>query len=746
MSRTADPARIKLAQARIDKILHEAKVSEFIQEQEYISEIRNGLADQLEKHPNADHFVGEVRSALESRVKAAKRLKNQEIRELKLRKRAIDPASTFDVEKLLPVLREKSLSEYYEIGKSEESSRYYSILGENQREIDQVLDSPGPDVFLEPPSKTYQNLVIDSKKKAEKEAKVANANIRSLMDSGRLLTKEEESVYGVENRKLERTKNALEFFGHGVQKFAGSALRGMLKDSKATEDSRAAQYAQLRNELLARVMMKIGPGMKDNTFYLRALKRVNDALGTSGDILDHETFVRMQKLISDEIEAEGKVNAEEMEKMNKSLQGLEREMLKDLQGLVDKEDQMWKGRLLQMFLLLTPLGAFSAIGLTSYMGFFTDLLGPLFDGALSVGEGLGKIASSDSINIGKKIFGEDNFLGQYFLNFGDYIRYAHIDEAIEFLVDETPVIKDVTGVVDTLTDSEIFQEGKGLASPLSGAPILEIGAAVIYSAWRLPGEVDHYLDNDPKSKDNSVKKFKEKSSTKLESAINEAVANIDKNTTGEALKKRLTAFDAKKLQIEKEINLCGELAKFIVEVVSAKDGREKIFDGIKFRTKDASGTESVKLFSELDLGHESKAVTLLAKDAAFQDACMKQFLLFSAVKKDGESTEEILKKFNLDRSEDQKAKLRSEKQKVFDDACVVKLAEKASEKDGFILPNPPKDLEKKLVEFRLEKLYRMANNRNPDPVPSAKITDPSASSVLRGPLYPQSNQGCAAAA
>lgn len=742
MSRTADPARIKLARARIDKILQEEKVSEFIAEKE-ILEIRNGLADQLEKHPSVESFVSDTKRALGNRAKAAKRLKNQEIRELKLRQRAIDPASAFDLTKILPVLRERELSG----GEAEESSRHYSILGGDPKEKQQMLDSPGPDVFTEAPSPTYQNLVLDLKKEAEKEVTVANANIRSLMDQGRFLSKEEESVYGVENKHLERAKNALEFFGHGVRKFAGSALRGILKDSKANEDSRAAQYAQLRNTLLANVMTKIGPGMKDNTFYLRTLKRVNDLLGTSGDILDHETFCKMQKLISDEIEAEGKVNAEELKKLNESLQGLERAMLKDLQGLVKEEDQMWQGRLLQMFLLLTPLGAFSVFGLGSYLEFFSELLGPLFDKALSVGEGLGKVAASDSINIGKKIFGEDNFVGQYFLNFGDYIHYAHIDEVIEFIVDETPVIKDITGIVDTLTDSNIFQEGMGVLSPLSTTPLLfELGIGIAYSLKRVPGEVDHYLDNDPKSQINSVKKFKEKSSKNLESVINEGVAKIEANTTGDALKKRLTAFDAKILQIEKEINLFGELAKFIVEASKVKDGREKIFDDIKFRTKDASGVESVKSFSELDLGNESKAVTLLAKDAAFKDACTKQFLLFSAIKKDGESTEEILKKFNLDRSEDQKAKLRSEKKKVFDDACVVKLAEKASEKDGFILPNPPKDLEKKLVEFRLEKLYRMANNRNPDPVPSVKITDPSASSVLRGPLYPQSNQGCAAAA
>ncbi len=740
MSRTSvDPARIKLALARIDKLLQEAKVSEVIAEKEHISEIRNGLADQLEKHPNAESFISDAKRALESRTKAAKRLKNQEIRELKLRQRAIDPASTLDVAKMLPVLRDKVLSgkEYAETGETEESSRHYSILGEDQKEIDQILDSPGPEVFLEPPSITYRNLVSDSKAKAEREARVADANIRSLMDKGRLLTKEEESVYGVENKNLARAKNALEFFGHGVQKVVGSALRGMLKDSKASEDSRAAQYAQLRNTLLANVMMKIGPGMKDNTFYLRTLKRINDMLGTSGDILDHETFVRMQKLISDEIEAEGKVNAEEMEGMNKSLRELERAMLKGLQGIVKEEDQMWKGRLLQMFLLLTPLGAFSAIGLSSYMGFLTDLLGPLFDGALSVGEGLGKIASSDSINIGKKIFGEDNFVGKYLLNFGDYIHYAHIDEAIEFIVDETPIIKDITGIFDTITDSTIFQEGKGVFSPLSKAPLVfEIGVAILFSASRVPREINH-LD--------SVAKFKTESSAKLEGAINGAVAKIDENTTGAALRGRLTAFDAKKLQIEKEINLCGKLAEFIVEALNAKDGREKIFDGIKFRTRDASGAESVKLFSELDLGNESKAVTLLVKDPAFKDACAKQFLLFSAVKKDEKSVGETLRKFKVDRSEEQKTKLCSEKQKVFDDACVVELAAKAVEKDGFILPNPPKDLEKKLLDFRLEKLYRMANNRNPDPCPSSKITDPSASSVLRGPLYSQSNQGRAVA-
>lgn len=737
---SADPARIKLAQARIDKLLHEAKVSEFIKEQEHLSEIRNGLADQLEKHLSAEHFIGDVKKALQSRAKAAKRLKNQEIRELKLRQIAIDSASAFDVTKMLTALHGKVLSDIKqaEIDKSEEYSRHYSILGEDQKEIDQILDSPGPEVFLEPPSITYKNLVSDSKGKAEKEARIADANIRSLMDKGRLLTKEEESVYGVENKSLARVKNALEFFGYGVQKLAGSAVRGMLKDSKASEDSRAAQYAQLRNTLLANVMMKIGPGMKDNTFYLRTLKRINDLLGSSGDILDHETFVRMQKLISDEIEAEGKVNAKEMEDMNKVLQGLEREMLKNLQGIVKEEDQMWKGRLLQMFLLLTPLGAFSVIGLGSYMGFLTDLLGPLFNGALSVGEGLGKIAASDSINIGKKIFGEDNFLGKYFLNFGDYIRYAHIDEVIEFIVDETPIIKDITGVFDTITDSAIFQEGMGVFSPLSKTPLIfEIGVALLFSASRVPREVDHF---------GSVTKFKTESSEKLESAINEAVRKIDENTTGDALTNRLTAFDAKKLQIEKEINLCGELAKFIVEAMNTKDGREKIFDGIKFRTKDASGAESVKLFSELDLSNEGKAVTLLAKEPAFKDACTKQFLLFSAVKKDGESVEETLKKFKVDRSEEQKVKLRSEKQKVFDNACVVKLAEKAVEKEGFILPDPPKDLEKKLLDFRLKKLYRMADNRNPDPYPSSKVTDSSASSLLRGPLYPQSSQGCAAAA
>jgi hypothetical protein len=444
------------------------------------------------------------------------------------------------------------------------------------------------------------------------------------MNRGHGLNDEERRALKNRNRLTEGVKNSAELLGSGVKKVVDFAGKGMWSHSKASEDSRAWNYYALRNKLLSDVMMKIGPGMKDSTFYLRALNRMNEQFGVSGSgILDHEEFVRMQKFIVEEIEKEGKVNAKEMDDFNKKLQELESDMLKGLQGHVDTEDGMWKGRALQIFLLLTPLGAFSQI--FDYMEPLLELLGPLFDTNLSLGEGLGKIASSDVLNIGNLVFGDDDDFAGHFgsiFDFGDHIHDAHIDEAIAYLVDETPIIKEITETLKFFTDSEIFQEAIGMASPLMGSLLLKIGIGVLYSCSRAKGEIDHR---------EKVESFTKSSNETLEKAVEQHVKDLDINTTGESLMERVSKVAEGELKIKKDINLFGKLAKFVADVAQKQDGREAIFDKIKFKTKDSSGADVTKSFGDLDFSDERKVLEFLLKNEGFTKDCMKEFLLFSAV-------------------------------------------------------------------------------------------------------------------
>jgi hypothetical protein len=697
----ADAAAADPAQIKIDALFQKVKVSELFNEA-FLKNIRNGLVEQLKKHPSPEHFLSDIEKSFGERRQAEEQLKHQRNRLNQITKMQIDHPSTLDVEKLLPHLRAGTLGQV--------GAHLGSFVG---KEYPEIMAQDGPEVLAAPPTMGYINAVRDAKSRADSDIRLCNAQIYSLMNRGSGLSDKERNAFKRRNRIFEGVKNSAELLGSGVKKTVDFAGKGMWSHSKASEDSRAQKYYDLRNKLLSDVMMKIGPGMKDSTFYLRALNRMNEQFGISGDgILDHETFVRMQKFIADEIEKEGKVNSKEMEEFNKKLQDLERDMLAGLQKHVDKEDAMWKGRLLQIFLLLTPLGAFSHI--FDYMDPLLEWLGPFFDGSLSLGEGLGKVAASDVLNIGDPIFG-DNFVGDIF-NFGEHIHDAHIDEAIAYLVDNTPFIKEITETFNFLTDNEIFQEAVGLISPIFGSPLVTIGIAVLYSGSRAKGEIDHR---------ESVEKFKKESNEALEKAIDKCVADLDSNTTGKPLEERVSKVAEGELKIKKDINLFGELAKFVADVAKKKDGREAIFDKLKFETKDSSGADIAKSFGDLDFSDEAKVLEFLLKNEEFTKNCMKEFLLFSAVQKDGATITDNVAKHKEQRSDAEKEKLCNERQKKIDKEFVVKLAGKENVNIAGNKDNPEEEYLKRKSKY----LYRMADGRVPDPTPKSKVVKPAATGL-----------------
>lgn len=704
----ADPAQIK-----IDAIFQKAKASELFNEK-FLKNIRNGFVEQLRKHPSPEHFLSEIEQSFDERREAEKRLRHQRNRLHQIDKMQIDHPSTLDVEKLLPHLRAGTVGHV--------GSYLGSFTG---KEYPEITAQDAPEVLGSPPTIGYINAVRDAKSRVDSDIRLSDAQIYSLMNRGHGLGDKERSAFNKRSRVFEGIKNSAELLASGVKGVVDFAGKGMWSHRKASEDSRAWKYYDLRNKLLSDIMMKIGPGMKDSTFYLRALNRMNEQFGISGDgILDHEAFARMQKFIADEIEKEGKVNSEEMKKFNEELQKLERDMLAGLQTCVGKEDEMWKGRLMQVFLLLTPLGAFSQI--FNYMDPILELLGPLFDANLSIGEGLGKIASSDVLNIGDPIFG-DNVAGDIF-NFGDHIHDAHIDEGIAYLVDNTPFIKQVTETINYFTDNPIFQETVGFISPIFSSPLITVGIGVLYSCSRLKGEIEHR---------EFVTQFKTESNAALEKAIDKCVADLDKNTTGEPLQKRVTEVAKGELKIKKEINLLGELAKFVADVAKKKDGREAIFDKIKLKIKDSSGAEITKSFGDLDFGDEAKVLEFLLKNEGFAKDCMKEFLLFSAVQKDGVTIEKNVAKHKEPRPDADKEKLCNERQKKFDQEFIVQLAAK----EHVNIAGSKDDPEAEYLKRRSKYLYKMANDRVPDATPNTKVFQSSATG-----LYPRSGHEAAAAA
>lgn len=478
----------------------------------------------------------------------------------------------------------------------------WSWIGGSEDEIRAVQNRDTPIIHTRMPPKSYRNIVFDTEVRTLDEIKVNSQRLENFLETGigNPLTEAEKKKLNVRNQSLHRLSNVVESVGDLVHQTVNWAGKGIIHKSKAADDDRYRNYLQKRSALLAQMAWSMGNNSRDGAAHTRVLKAINDVLQGSDDVMDQAIFAKMQTIITNEIKAEDAATKEELEDFNKKMQSLNKKMLDGLQGQVNTEDEMWKYRVLQVFLLVTPLGAFSVAGqLFNYLDPLIELIGPIFDAHTSLSEGIASMTSS-------KVLGP----------FGKIAEFVRLDEGIEIVLDKTPILSDLLDVVDYALDSNIVQSGMATAAPLKDAPLVFAGIAAVNSFFRFDAELTHhqktrkFIDEQEKTLEDEIRRFQTERESGREKDDDRGISDADalkpKNL---GLKKRLQLFAEKRFTGLKEANLDAEVARFVADVAKNNpDILDKIFQGLslKDKEKDADGKDVDVTKSITELQNEGK--------------------------------------------------------------------------------------------------------------------------------------------
>jgi len=485
-------------------------------------------------------------------------------------------------------------------------------------------------------------------------------------------------------------------------------LNHFIGDSKASDRDIYKNFLARKNELISHMLSKAGPNAHDNSFYLRVLQKVNSALKESDEIMDQVTFQNMQKLIADEIKLEDKAVKAELNAFNEKLKDMNDSMLEGLQKHVDEDDRLLKYRFLQVFLLLTPIGAFSIAGsVFNYIDPLMELIGPLFEAGKTLGEGLGDMASSEVLG-----------------PLGKITEAFRIDEAIQLFFDETPIVNDVCEIFDFITDNDFVQNALGVASPLQSSPMALLGIAMAYSFFRADTEMTQYQ---------KVSDYKKSHQKALEEIFKEF-----ENDKNDKLEVRIKEFSEKKLSASKKANHDAKLVSFVSDEANA-DKLDDLFGELKFKIKDLVGNTVEQTMSEILKSSDKKKFSEILFDVNcdVKKEALDRFLLFSAIQDSKKPFSENLKEFKQERSLADKQELRNKSIKNLNSEFITESAIKLNlttrKKLDEEMPEIAK-LEKQLLDLDTKYLMDLARTK----IPSGSVSNP------RGmPLGGETSQGIA---
>lgn len=608
----------------------------------------------------------------------------------------------------------------YDLGKNTSS-----IWGGNKEDIKRVKEREEPPLFIEKPDRLYRNLVFDAAEELEDEIRVNDEKLKILIEKKELDLEDEDTKGRLKNVRVrlsperQAASNIGETALEVVLRTINWAGKGMISSSQASEDERYEKYLQNRNELLTQLIWKLNP--RDSSAYLEIQKRVNAALCNSSDILDQASFQAISDLIATEIIKENAASEIELKAFNARIQELNEGMLKKLQEHVDTEDDMWKYRVLQLVLMTSPFGGIM------YMGTLSNLLGPIFSASTSIGTGIGSIASSNSLGV-----------------FGDIAGGLHIDDAISGILNETPIISDVLGVVDALTDSYVGQQFMGATGGVIFSPLLPIGIAAAYSLSRADTEITHYqkshvdIEAEEKKLRDEIEKFeKEREEGRKANKpgedrkwggnlLTEAEAAKDENI---GLRGRVDKFVEQKFEILKQSYVDVKMAEFICEQMNSdKDEKLEALLGdkknVQFDFGDRMGTmldfkahlkKSGQKISEDQILHFIQSRTDVGEHLK------TQFLLFEASDNLSEFED------NQQLTDDEKSKFIQSQRKQFDEEFLEQRARKFNITSKETGDKRSEYLAKKIKEREFMNVYlgEAPNNRCGEPITVSPLSQNS---------------------
>jgi len=441
---------------------------------------------------------------------------------------------------------------------------------------------------------TYRNLVMDLRGDVDAEKEIARRNLLAKLRGKPNLTEAQEKyikkTFHANRHRV--VSNLAEAAGYKSMEFLNWAGRGLITKSDPAKDSRwQVDFMGLEKELIARDR-NILDG-KHGT-YLKALKKYYEALAQNGNMpLTPQQFSEIQKMISDEIAAEGKIEADRLAAFDKKVNELNEEMFAKVKDLVKKDDQAWPYHIAQAILIFSPFGFFN------YMVPVANILGPIFAGSGTFGQHLAQVA--DNVPL-----------------FGDIFHAMRLDFLVENIIDHTPGIAQLTNAMNAVIQTDVAQNLFGVVSPMvTGSPLIPIAIALGFSTNQLSSDIERWDKSSTTMKDGKKKleaEFKK---------LRESFKNDD-------AKKRVAEFTLKELQANIMRHLTCELGEFLARADAAELA---IFDDLPFGV-----TNLIKMKEAGVLNNQSKALEVLFDERfssrEIRETLLQRYLVYDKMRAD----------------------------------------------------------------------------------------------------------------
>lgn len=586
----------------------------------------------------------------------------------------------------------------YHTGRGNISAVLSSVWGGSEEAKRKVRKNKEREVFTVAPPSTHRNLVMDARGKCREDIEIAETNLFAELNGGAKLTEKQEKKIRGSNYHL------TEASGYAGLKAFNWLTRGIFSHSKAGEDSRFIEYQKNKEDFIARTRMILDPTSQGKgAGYLNALRAIYEEMARETGVLSTEEFGAMQQLISNALVAEVKFAEGEVKDFNNKIKELNDEMLKSIKDVVEKEDDMWKYRIAQIILIISPLGVFN------YMIPIANILGPLLSANLTFGEGVGEMMAKIPI-------------------LGTVVSGIKLDVAMAAIIDNTPILSELGGVVDAVTDNDAAQELFGTLSPLvAGSPLIPIAIALGISARNAEKSFENTREADVVVK---------KEGEKLEAVFKK----LEESVNGDLYKARVAEFAAKEINANANRIFLRQLVAFIAE---AEDEELGIFKDVKFNGQSLSDLKKSKQnFND----PTSIMKLLLAPDVTqeMRDQLIKAFFVYDKIreeadkerdpsKSDAENITQDLDEFN-DIKPDKMTTLANGEYARRRQEFVIELAESAGMPKSIYQGDTPESRKMMAAEYEMRMIQDKVNRRDTvmafkPPAPNTSPTNPQAKPV-----------------
>ena len=349
--------------------------------------------------------------------------------------------------------------------------------------IEEIKKSKTPSTHLVVPSRGYRHKVMVAGFETQGAVEANLARLDSVIETGYDISWQQQDNIRNARSRNQKYCEAVAQVGAGVHKMFEQAGKGIYSSTDAADLSYVHEYNLKKQQLAASLRAKMNGGHSN---YSTLMERMLSKITNSNDVHDLASYHQMKEALEKEIKDDEAEYKARMDKFDEDMKKSAEEMLKDMQSDADESDKMWKYRVLSMFLIFTPLGAFSIAGqVFNYLDPLQQFLGPLLDANKGLGEGFADMVTD------RKTFG---FLGEF-------MDMIEVDKAIEGVF-SLPIIEDIDQIISYAKNSDIGQEALATVFKMGTLGIVGVGAvaALKQGAW----EAEH-MKSSKEKKDKHMK-------------------------------------------------------------------------------------------------------------------------------------------------------------------------------------------------------------------------------------------------